>query len=192
MKRNFKISRRTPELFLSRLLVLTAMGIKMATMFANPPSILQGITNRLSFFIYIHCLSLLLFFKWRRPSIHSRFFSFLWERTSHTYIIAGLITYLPFLALQSIIEALIVWFALTLRGLFHLLLYYSLRFSPFNKLFCSVDELSGAKLLIVLCSIYSIHYSSCFVATFWTVTTFLIIGSGWTIFLPCHIHTKDL
>ncbi|CAN4090732.1 unnamed protein product [Withania somnifera] len=77
MKRNFINIMRTPELFLSRLVVLTAMGIMMATMFLHPKENLQGITNRLS-----------------------------------------LITYVPFLALQAAVYAVIVWFALSLRGPF--------------------------------------------------------------------------
>lgn len=56
MRRNFKIIRRTPELFLSRLFVLTIMGFMMATMFINPKDNSQGITNRLSFFIFTVCL----------------------------------------------------------------------------------------------------------------------------------------
>ena len=35
MRRNFKNIRRTPELFLSRLMVLTIMGFMMATMFES-------------------------------------------------------------------------------------------------------------------------------------------------------------
>ncbi|KAJ0733105.1 putative ABC transporter, AAA+ ATPase domain, ABC-2 type transporter [Helianthus annuus] len=56
MRRNFITIKRTPELFLSRLMVLTIMGFMMATMFKNPERTMQGITNRLSFFIFTVCL----------------------------------------------------------------------------------------------------------------------------------------
>lgn len=50
--RNFKNIWRTPELFLSRLIVLTITGFMMATVFMNPKKDAQGITDRLSFFIF--------------------------------------------------------------------------------------------------------------------------------------------
>ncbi|KAJ7943800.1 ABC transporter-like protein [Quillaja saponaria] len=133
MLRNFKIIRRTPELFLSRLVVLTFMGLMMATMFKNPKADLQGITNRLSFFIFTVCL---FFFSSNDavPAFIQERFIFVRE-TSHnsyrasSYTIAGLITYLPFLALQGAVYAVIVWFALRLRGpflYFFIALYVSL------------------------------------------------------------------
>ncbi|XP_060180599.1 ABC transporter G family member STR2-like [Lycium barbarum] len=122
MRRNFINIMRTPELFLSRLVVLTAMGIMMATMFLHPKENLQGITNRLSFFIFTCTL---LFFSSNDavPAFIQERFVFIRE-TSHnkyrasSYTIAGLITYLPFLALQAAVYAVIVWFALSLRGPF--------------------------------------------------------------------------
>nr|GMD57073.1 ABC transporter G family member 17-like [Ipomoea batatas] len=133
MRRNFKNIRRTPELFLSRLVVLTVMGIMMATMFTHPPKSMQGITDRLSFFIFTVCL---FFFSSNDavPAFIQERFIFIRE-TSHnkyrasTYTIAGLITYLPFLLLQAAVYAAIVWFALDLRGPFHyflLVLFMSL------------------------------------------------------------------
>ncbi|KAI9390839.1 hypothetical protein POPTR_007G004800v4 [Populus trichocarpa] len=133
MRRNFKNIRRTPELFLSRLMVLTVMGFMMATMFMHPKQDLQGITNRLSFFIFTVCL---FFFSSNDavPAFIQERFIFVRE-TSHnsyrasSYTIAGLITYLPFLALQSGVYACIVWKALGLRGPFFyflLVLYMSL------------------------------------------------------------------
>ncbi|KDP32165.1 hypothetical protein JCGZ_12626 [Jatropha curcas] len=133
MRRNFKNIRRTPELFLSRLMVLTIMGIMMATMFMNPKQNSQGITNRLSFFIFTVCL---FFFSSNDavPAFIQERFIFVRE-TSHnayrasSYTIAGLITYLPFLLLQSGVYAAIVWKALKLRGPFYyflLVLYVSL------------------------------------------------------------------
>ncbi|TKY69991.1 ABC transporter G family member 19 [Spatholobus suberectus] len=122
MRRNFINIRRTPELFLSRLLVLTFMGFMMATMFHNPKDNLQGITNRLSFFIFTVCL---FFFSSNDavPAFIQERFIFIRE-TSHnayrasTYTIAGLITHMPFIFLQALVYAALVWFALKLRGHF--------------------------------------------------------------------------
>lgn len=133
MRRNFKNIGRTPELFLSRLVVLTFMGFMMATMFLNPKKDIQGITNRLSFFIFTVCV---FFFSSNDavPAFIQERFIFIRE-TSHnayrasSYTIAGLITYLPFLALQASVYAGIVWKALKLRGSFPyflLVLYMSL------------------------------------------------------------------
>lgn len=133
MRRNFTNIRRTPELFLSRLMVLTFMGVMMATMFHNPKNTLQGITNRLSFFIFTVCL---FFFSSNDavPAFIQERFIFIRE-TSHNayrascYTIASLITHMPFLALQALAYAAIVWFALELRGpfiYFFLVLFISL------------------------------------------------------------------
>lgn len=133
MRRNFINIRRTPELFLSRLMVLTVMGIMMATMFWHPPQTMQGITDLLSFFIFTVCL---FFFSSNDavPAFIQERFIFVRE-TSHnayrasSYTIAGVITYLPFLAIQATVYGLIVWFALKLKGKFAyflLVLYLSL------------------------------------------------------------------
>lgn len=133
MRRNFKNIQRTPELFLSRLMVLTIMGVLMATMFTHPKATAQGITNRLSFFIFTVCV---FFFSSNDavPAFIQERFIFVRE-TSHnayrasSYTIAGVITYLPFLALQAAVYAAIVWKALYLRGpflYFLLVLYLSL------------------------------------------------------------------
>ncbi|TQD78457.1 hypothetical protein C1H46_035997 [Malus baccata] len=133
MRRNFINIRRTPELFLSRLVVLTFMGFLMATMFLHPPETSQGITNRLSFFIFTVCL---FFFSSNDavPAFIQERFIFVRETAHNTYrassyTIAGLVTYLPFLALQASVYAGIVWFALGLRGpfiYFLVVLYVSL------------------------------------------------------------------
>ncbi|KAG6645760.1 hypothetical protein CIPAW_08G145200 [Carya illinoinensis] len=112
MRCNFKNIYRTPKLFLSILMVLTVMGITMATMFKNPKPDLQGITNRISFFIFTVCL---FFFSSNDavPAFIQERFIFIRE-TSHnayrasSYTIAGLITYLHFLALQATVYAGIV------------------------------------------------------------------------------------
>ncbi|RLN23787.1 hypothetical protein C2845_PM07G20220 [Panicum miliaceum] len=122
MRRNFTNIWRTPELFLSRLMVLTVMGFLMATMFTKPKDEPQGITNRLSFFIFTVCV---FFFSSNDavPAFIQERFIFIRE-TSHNayrasaYVVAGLITYLPFLLLQSATYAGIVWFALKLHGQF--------------------------------------------------------------------------
>lgn len=133
MRRNFVNIRRTPELFLSRLVVLIVMGFMMATMFVKPKADIQGITSRISFFIFTACL---FFFSSNDavPAFIQERFIFVRE-TSHnayrasSYTIAGLITYLPFFALQAGAYAGIVWFALKLRGPFYyffIVLYMSL------------------------------------------------------------------
>ncbi|KAL6615870.1 hypothetical protein ACP70R_038140 [Stipagrostis hirtigluma subsp. patula] len=122
MRRNFTNILRTPELFLSRLMVLTVMGFLMATMFTKPKDDPQGITNRLSFFIFTVCV---FFFSSNDavPAFIQERFIFIRE-TSHNayrasaYVVAGLVTYLPFLLLQSATYAAIVWFALRLHGQF--------------------------------------------------------------------------
>ncbi|KAF0908844.1 hypothetical protein E2562_028728 [Oryza meyeriana var. granulata] len=122
MRRNFTNIWRTPELFLSRLMVLVVMGFLMATMFTKPKDNAQGITERLSFFIFTVCV---FFFSSNDavPAFIQERFIFIRE-TSHNayrasaYVVAGLVTYLPFLLLQSAAYAAIVWFALRLHGQF--------------------------------------------------------------------------
>ncbi|KAK1292848.1 ABC transporter G family member 6 [Acorus calamus] len=133
MRRNFINIRRTPELFLSRQMVLTFMGVMMATMFINPKANAQGINNRMSFFIFTVSL---FFFSSNDavPAFIQERFIFVRE-TSHnayrasSYAISGIITYLPFLAVQALTYAAIVWKALRLDGEFHyfvVVLYTSL------------------------------------------------------------------
>ncbi|XP_006658359.2 ABC transporter G family member STR2-like [Oryza brachyantha] len=122
MRRNFTNILRTPELFLSRLMVLVVMGLLMATMFTKPRDDAQGVTERLSFFIFTVCV---FFFSSNDavPAFIQERFIFIRE-TSHNayrasaYVVAGLVTYLPFLLLQSAAYAAIVWFALRLHGQF--------------------------------------------------------------------------
>ncbi|KAJ9564445.1 hypothetical protein OSB04_000411 [Centaurea solstitialis] len=131
MRRNFINIRRTPELFMSRLVVLSVMGFMMATLFTRPDKSMQGITNRLSFFIFTVCL---FFFSSNDavPAFIQERFIFVRE-TSHnayrasSYTISGLVTYLPFLLLQAAMYAGITWFALTLEGpfLYFLIVLYA-------------------------------------------------------------------
>jgi hypothetical protein len=117
MRRNFTNIWRTPELFLSRLMVLTVMmGFLMATMFTKPK---DNIQER---FIFI------------RETSHNAY------RTS-AYVVAGLITYLPFLLLQAATYAAIVWFELKLHDqflYFLVMLYASLRSNSFVVFISSV------------------------------------------------------
>ncbi|KAL1531751.1 Cystathionine gamma-synthase [Salvia divinorum] len=133
MRRNFINITRTPELFVSRLFVLAIMGFMMATMFWHPKNNTQGITDRVSFFIFTVCL---FFFSSNDavPAFIQERFVFIRE-TSHnayrasSYTVACLITYLPFLALQAALYAVIVWLPLQLDGAFGyflLVLYVSL------------------------------------------------------------------
>ncbi|PIA51909.1 hypothetical protein AQUCO_01000048v1 [Aquilegia coerulea] len=122
MRRNFTNIRRTPELFLSRQMVLTIMGFMMATMFYNPKANLQGITDRLSFFIFTVCL---FFFSSNDavPAFIQERYVFVRESSHNayrasSYTIAGLVTYLPFLAVQAATYAVIVYWALGLQGSF--------------------------------------------------------------------------
>ncbi|XP_068657018.1 ABC transporter G family member STR2-like [Aristolochia californica] len=133
VRRNFTNIRRTPELFLSRLVVLSFMGFILATIFLKPKDDLQGITNRLSFFIFTVCV---FFFSSNDavPAFIQERFIFIRE-TSHnayrasSYAISGMLTYLPFLAIQALPYSVIVWYALELRGsfiYFFIVLYASL------------------------------------------------------------------
>ncbi|XP_068653884.1 ABC transporter G family member STR2-like [Aristolochia californica] len=133
VRRNFTNIRRTPELFQSRLVVLSFMGFIMATMFLNSKDDLQEITNRLSFIIFTVCV---FFFSSNDavPAFIEERFIFIRE-TSHnayrasSYAVASMLTYLPFLAIQALPYAVIVWKALELRGsflYFFIVLYASL------------------------------------------------------------------
>lgn len=59
MWRNYLNVKRTPELFLSRQLVITVMGVVLATLFMKPKHDVEGATQILSFFIF--AVSLLFF-----------------------------------------------------------------------------------------------------------------------------------
>ncbi|MQL83893.1 hypothetical protein Taro_016387 [Colocasia esculenta] len=119
-RRNFNNIRRTPELFLSRQMVLTVMAFMMATLFFKPRDDAQGVANRLSFIIFTVCL----FFFSSNDAVPS----FIQERlifereTSHdayrasAYVLSGILTNLPFLAIQAATYAAIVWVPLRLRG----------------------------------------------------------------------------
>lgn len=160
MRRNFKNIYHTPELFLSRLMVLTVMGFMMATMFKNPKQDLQGITNRISFFIFTVCL---FFFSSNDaiPAFIQERFIFNRETSHNAYrassnTIAGLIICLPFLAVQAgVYAARVVCFGTP--GTFPIFLDCSLGRPSLNKLVCGVCELGGAKLYLGLCCSHCFH-----------------------------------
>ncbi|MCO5607296.1 hypothetical protein L7F22_061489 [Adiantum nelumboides] len=118
IRRNFLNIRRTPELFLSRQLVLTVMAIVLATLFHKTHHDPQGVTNLLAFFIFTVCL---FFFSSNDavPAFIQERFIFIRE-TSHnsyrssSYVISGLVTYIPFLAIQALTYCFIVWWPLHL------------------------------------------------------------------------------
>ncbi|XP_057865112.1 ABC transporter G family member STR2-like [Cryptomeria japonica] len=133
IKRNFHNIRRTPELFLSRQVVLTVMGAMLGTMFLFPDKDVQGMTNVLSFFISTVCL---FFFSSNDavPAFIQERFIFIRESSHNayrasSYVISGLITNLPFLLIQALTYFIIVWYLLKLNGDFYyfvLVLFVSL------------------------------------------------------------------
>ncbi|KAJ7514844.1 hypothetical protein O6H91_23G062400 [Diphasiastrum complanatum] len=139
IQRNFKLIFRTPELFLTRFVVITVMGFILATFFHSPPNNLKGLIQLLSFLIFTICIFVF--------SSNDLVPAFIQERhifireTSHnayrasTYVIAGLITNLPFFVLQTLPYVITNWFALHLGHdkltgfVFFFLVLYSALFS---------------------------------------------------------------
>ncbi|KAL6638750.1 hypothetical protein ACP70R_023609 [Stipagrostis hirtigluma subsp. patula] len=112
---------RTPELFLSREIVLTVMALILSTLFhrlsdANFPTI-----NRiLNFYIFAVCL---VFFSSNDavPTFIQERFIFIRERSHNayrasSYVISSLIVYLPFFAVQGFTFAVITKFMLHLKS----------------------------------------------------------------------------
>nr|XP_043606123.1 ABC transporter G family member STR-like [Erigeron canadensis] len=125
---------RTPELFLSREIVLTVMGLILASLFEKLNDYdFKTINRLLNFYIFAVCL---VFFSSNDavPTFIQERFIFIRE-TSHnayrasSYVIASLIVYLPFFAIQGFTFAAITQFILRLHSnLFHfwVILYSSL------------------------------------------------------------------
>ncbi|XP_028795935.1 ABC transporter G family member 17-like [Neltuma alba] len=125
---------RTPELFLSREIVLTVMALVLSTIFKNlSHPTFKDINRILNFYIFSVCL---VFFSSNDavPSFILERFIFIRE-TSHnayrasSYVISSLIVYLPFFAVQGLTFALITKFMLHLKSsllYFWLVLYASL------------------------------------------------------------------
>ncbi|KAL9374936.1 hypothetical protein Peur_031815 [Populus x canadensis] len=125
---------RTPELFLSREIVLAVMALILSSLFKNlgHPSF-QDINRLLNFYIFAVCL---VFFSSNDavPTFIQERFIFIRE-TSHnsyrasSYVISSLIVYLPFFAIQGFTFAGITRFLLHLKSNlfnFWLILYASL------------------------------------------------------------------
>ncbi|KAK2973220.1 hypothetical protein RJ640_004230 [Escallonia rubra] len=125
---------RTPELFLSREIVLTVMALILSTLFKNlDRSDFKTINRLLNFYIFSVCL---VFFSSNDavPTFIQERFIFIRE-TSHnayrasSYVISSLIVYLPFFAVQGFTFAAITQFMLHLRSSlisFWIILYASL------------------------------------------------------------------
>ncbi|XP_038895273.1 ABC transporter G family member STR-like [Benincasa hispida] len=112
---------RTPELFLSREIVLTVMALILSSMFKNlSHASFRDINRLLNFYIFAVCL---VFFSSNDavPTFIQERFIFIRE-TSHnayrasSYVISSLIVYLPFFAIQGFTFAAITQFWLHLKG----------------------------------------------------------------------------
>ncbi|KAL3529114.1 hypothetical protein ACH5RR_008436 [Cinchona calisaya] len=125
---------RTPELFLSREIVLTVMALVLSTLFKKLHDLHFTTINQLLNF-YIFSVSLFFFSSNDAvPTFIQERFIFIRE-TSHnayrasTYVISSLIVYLPFFAIQGFTFAVITQYMLHLRCSiisFWLILYASL------------------------------------------------------------------
>ncbi|ERM95954.1 ABC transporter G family member 17 [Amborella trichopoda] len=125
---------RTPELFLSREIVLTVMALILSTLFGSLHDLhVKTINKIMNFYIFSVCL---IFFSSNDavPTFIQERFIFIRE-TSHnayrasSYVISSLLVYLPFFAVQAITFALITHFMLRLNSnmfYFWLILYASL------------------------------------------------------------------
>ncbi|KAK6249818.1 ABC transporter-like [Theobroma cacao] len=125
---------RTPELFLSREIVLTVMAIILSSLFRNLSHYdFQTVNRLLNFYIFAICL---VFFSSNDavPTFIQERFIFIRE-TSHnayrasSYVISSLIVYLPFFAIQGFTFAAITKYWLDLKSSllnFWLILYASL------------------------------------------------------------------
>jgi hypothetical protein len=157
MRWNFKNIHRTPELFLSRLVVLTIMGFMMATMFIKPKQDSQLPRNHKPHqLLHLHRLPLLLLFKRRRPGLHSRALNFrpgvFPQRLQSLVVHHCRSHHLPSFSCSSgrRLRRHCVERSGAPRAVL-ILLDRSLRFPSFNKLLCGVCQLGGAELYIGLC-----------------------------------------
>ncbi|KAF6150879.1 hypothetical protein GIB67_020962 [Kingdonia uniflora] len=123
---------RTPELFLSREIVLMVMALILSSLFKSLHGLHFQIINRLlNFYIFTVCL---VFFSSNDavPTFIQERFIFIRE-TSHnayrasTYVISSLLVYLPFFAIQAFTFAIITRVILNLRS--NLLHFWVILFS---------------------------------------------------------------
>ncbi|KAL6842228.1 hypothetical protein ACP4OV_027876 [Aristida adscensionis] len=112
---------RTPELFLSREIVLTVMALILSTLFHRLSDANFSTINRiLNFYIFAVCL---VFFSSNDavPTFIQERFIFIRERSHNayrasSYVISSLIVYLPFFAIQGFTFAVITKFMLHLKS----------------------------------------------------------------------------
>ncbi|XP_066353834.1 ABC transporter G family member STR-like [Miscanthus floridulus] len=112
---------RTPELFLSREIVLTVMALILSTLFHRlSDSNFTTINRLLNFYIFAVCL---VFFSSNDavPTFIQERFIFIRERSHNayrasSYVISSLIVYLPFFAIQGFTFAVITKYMLHLRS----------------------------------------------------------------------------
>ncbi|KAK3121220.1 hypothetical protein QOZ80_8BG0648540 [Eleusine coracana subsp. coracana] len=112
---------RTPELFLSREIVLTVMALILSTLFHRLSDASFTTINRiLNFYIFAVCL---VFFSSNDavPTFIQERFIFIRERSHNayrasSYVISSLIVYLPFFAIQGFTFAVITKFMLHLKS----------------------------------------------------------------------------
>lgn len=112
---------RTPELFLSREIVLTVMALILSTLFHRLSDASFATINRiLNFYIFAVCL---VFFSSNDavPTFIQERFIFIRERSHNayrasSYVISSLIVYLPFFAIQGFTFAVITKFMLHLKS----------------------------------------------------------------------------
>lgn len=112
---------RTPELFLSREIVLTVMALILSTLFHRLSGSDYLTVNRiLNFYIFAVCL---VFFSSNDavPTFIQERFIFIRERSHNayrasSYVISSLIVYLPFFAIQGFTFAVITKFMLHLKS----------------------------------------------------------------------------
>ncbi|RVX17946.1 ABC transporter G family member 6 [Vitis vinifera] len=125
---------RTPELFLSREIVLLVMALILSSLFPNlGDDSLKTVNRLLNFYIFAVCL---VFFSSNDavPTFIQERFIFMRE-TAHnayrasSYVVSSLIVYLPFFAIQGLTFAMITRYILHLKSdviFFWLILYASL------------------------------------------------------------------
>uniref|UniRef100_J3MX98 ABC transporter domain-containing protein n=1 Tax=Oryza brachyantha TaxID=4533 RepID=J3MX98_ORYBR len=112
---------RTPELFLSRELVLSAMALILSTMFRRlGAGDIPTVNRLLNFYIFAVCL---VFFSSNDavPTFIQERFIFIRERSHNayrasSYVVASLVVYLPFFAVQGLTFAAITKLMLRLRS----------------------------------------------------------------------------
>nr|UZH45528.1 ABC transporter G family member 19 [Morus alba] len=125
---------RTPELFLSREIVLTVMALILSSLFKKlNQNTFKDINKLLNFYIFSVCL---VFFSSNDavPTFILERFIFIREASHNayrasTYVISSLIVYLPFFAIQGLTFALLTKYILDIRSnlfRFWIILYASL------------------------------------------------------------------